>query len=213
MPNMEAMIVDEQGNEVETGKDGEVWMRGPNVFKGYLNNEEATRNSITKDGWFKSGDVGHVTSEGYLSYHPQLTLRMFYITDRVKELIKFKGISRKVRLTIGFQVPPASLEGLLASHPKVRDVAVIGIYSQSIASEVPRAYVVPGSPPSDELAKELVQFVYERVAQHKRLRGGVKFIDEIPKSASGKILRRVLKELAKKDTSDPMEGEQDKAKL
>jgi 4-coumarate--CoA ligase len=65
MPNMEAMIVDEEGNEVETGKDGELWMRGPNVFLGYLNNEVATRNSITEDGWFKSGDVGHVTEEGY----------------------------------------------------------------------------------------------------------------------------------------------------
>ena len=67
---MECMIVDEEGNEVENGKDGEVWMRGPNVFKGYLNNDEATRNSITKDGWFKSGDVGHVTPEGYILHRP-----------------------------------------------------------------------------------------------------------------------------------------------
>jgi 4-coumarate--CoA ligase len=139
---------------------------------------------------------------------------MFYITDRVKELIKFKGISFILRmLTIGFQVPPASLEGLLASHPKVRDCAVIGIYSKSIASEVPRAYIVPGSEPSDTLAMELVKFVHERVAQHKRLRGGVKFIEEIPKSASGKILRRLLKEKAKNDTSDPMETAQIKSKL
>lgn len=128
---------------------------------------------------------------------------MFYITDRVKELIKFKG----------FQVPPASLEGLLASHPKVKDVAVIGIYSKSIASEVPRAYVVPGAEPSEELKKELIKFVHDRVAQHKRLRGGVEFIDEVPKSASGKILRRLLKEKAKKDPSDPMETQSVKAKL
>ena len=118
-----------------------------------------------------------------------------------------------MELRIGFQVPPASLEGLLASHPKVRDVAVIGIYSKSIASEVPRAYVVPGPEPSDALADELIKFVHDRVAQHKRLRGGVKFIKEVPKSASGKILRRVLKESAKKETTDPMMETQVKAKI
>ena len=116
-------------------------------------------------------------------------------------------------MTIGFQVPPASLEGLLASHPKVRDVAVIGIYSKSIASEVPRAYVVPTEEPSDTLAIELVKFVHERVAQHKRLRGGVKFIEEVPKSGNGKILRRALKEKANQDTSDPMENSQIQSKL
>jgi 4-coumarate--CoA ligase len=78
---MEAMIVDEDGKEVENGKEGELWMRGPNVFLGYLNNDEATQNCKTRDGWFKSGDVGFVNPEG-----------MFYITDRVKELIKFKGM-------------------------------------------------------------------------------------------------------------------------
>jgi 4-coumarate--CoA ligase len=139
---------------------------------------------------------------------------MFYITDRVKELIKFKGMSTGyVILTIGFQVPPASLEGLLASHPKVKDIAVIGIYSKSIASEVPRAYVVPVEEPSESLAKELIKYVHDRVAQHKRLRGGVKFIEEVPKSASGKILRRVLKAEAKKDTSDPMLNNELKSKL
>jgi len=88
---MEAKFVDEEENEVEHGKDGELWMRGPNIFRGYLNNEEATRNSITKDGWFKSGDVGYVTPEGYISLLFYSNRRMFYITDRVKELIKFKG--------------------------------------------------------------------------------------------------------------------------
>lgn len=95
----------------------------------------------------------------------------------------------------------------------MKDVAVIGLYSKSIASEVPRAYVVPATDPSPELAKELVKFVHDSVAQHKRLRGGCVFVDEIPKSASGKILRRVLKEEAKKDPSDPMDPAQIKAKL
>ena len=114
---------------------------------------------------------------------------------------------------VGFQVPPAALEGLLASHPKVNDAAVIGIYSPSLASEVPRAYVVPVGEPSEQLAKELVRYVHERVAQHKRLRGGVVFIDEVPKSGSGKILRRLLKEKAKEDKRDPMERTQVKAKM
>jgi 4-coumarate--CoA ligase len=108
------------------------------------------------------------------------------------------------RLMIGFQVPPASLEGLLASHPRVLDVAVIGVYSKSIASEVPRAYVVPVGKPSNSLAKELIKFVHDRVAHHKRLRGGIIFIDVVPRSPSGKILRRVLKERAKKDPKVPM---------
>jgi 4-coumarate--CoA ligase len=100
----------------------------------------------------------------------------------------------------------------LAAHPKVRDVAVIGVYSPSIASEVPRAYVVPSEEGSDTLARELIQYVHDRVAQHKRLRGGVEFVEEIPRSGSGKILRRVLKELARKDTADPL-VEDIKAKL
>jgi acyl-coenzyme A synthetase/AMP-(fatty) acid ligase len=139
---------------------------------------------------------------------------MFYITDRVKELIKYKGppsspfdyflVTLPATNVSGFQVPPASLEGLLASHPKVLDVAVIGIYSPSLASEVPRAYIVPSVAASKELADELIKFVYDRVAQHKRLRGGVRFIEEVPKSGSGKILRRVLKEEAKKEEGDPM---------
>ena len=100
-------------------------------------------------------------------------------------LIKYKG----------FQVPPAELEGLLASHPKINDVAVIGIYRDDLASEVPLAYVVPkqGVQAGPELEKEIVEWLTTKVASHKRLRGGVKFVDEIPKSASGKILRRVLK--------------------
>ena len=110
-------------------------------------------------------------------------------------------------------MPPAALEGLLASHPKVNDVAVVGLYSPSLASEVPRAYVVPAGEPSDELVKELIKYVHDRVAQHKRLRGGVVFIEEIPKSGSGKILRRVLKEKAKEDKRDPVEITQVKPKL
>jgi 4-coumarate--CoA ligase len=159
--------------ELPAGETGELWIKGPNIFRGYLNNPEGTKNALTEDGYFKTGDVGHQDKDGN-----------FYITDRVKELIKYKG----------FQVPPAELEGLLLSNPRIADVAVIGIYREDLASEVPLAYVVPnegkGSP---ELEKEIVEWLAAKVANHKRLRGGVRFTNEIPKSASGKILRRMLK--------------------
>jgi 4-coumarate--CoA ligase len=99
-------------------------------------------------------------------------------------LIKYKG----------FQVAPAELEGKLMDHPNVNDVAVIGIQDKENHTEVPRAYIVPGEQgKEDKNAKEIIAWMEGKVANHKRLRGGVVFIDEIPKSASGKILRRVLK--------------------
>jgi 4-coumarate--CoA ligase len=118
----------------------------------------------------------------------------------VKELIKYKG----------FQVAPAELEGKLMDHPNVNDVAVIGVQDEENHTEVPRAYIVAGDQGSEEKnASEIVAWVTEKVANHKRLRGGVVFIDEIPKSASGKILRRVLKERVKEEGM----GKSVKAKL
>jgi 4-coumarate--CoA ligase len=174
VPNLTAKYMSAEEKELPVGETGELWIKGPNIFKGYLNNPEGTKNAITEDGYFKTGDVGFQDKDGN-----------FYITDRVKELIKYKG----------FQVPPAELEGLLASHPKIADVAVIGIYREDLASEVPLAYVVlsGGAKGSSELEREIVGWLGEKVASHKKLRGGVKFTNEIPKSVSGKILRRVLK--------------------
>jgi 4-coumarate--CoA ligase len=99
----------------------------------------------------------------------------------------------------GFQVAPAELEGLLIDHPKVEDAAVIGIYSEEQASELPRAYLVlsKGTPKDQATSAEIADWLHAKVAGHKKLRGGIKFIDEVPKSASGKILRRVLKDQAK----------------
>lgn len=167
---------------------GEICVRGPNVFVGYLNNPEATAACLTPDGWFHTGDVGYQDADGHL-----------YITDRAKELIKYKG----------FQVPPAELEGFLASNPDIADAAVVGKYDDDSHSEVPVAYIVPASPgaASPEFATEIINWLNARVAPYKRLRGGVRFIDAIPKSVSGKILRRELKELVKK------EGSGEKAKL
>lgn len=191
LPSMEAkyMTSPEDGSEpkeVGVGEVGELYMRGPNIFLGYHKNPRATAECLSPDGWFRTGDVGYQDREGN-----------FYITDRVKELIKYKG----------FQVPPAELEGLLLDNPSVADVAVIGVYSEEQGSEVPRAYIVrsaqsKSSAVSDaDEAANIVNWVHGKVAQHKRLRGGVRFLDVVPKSASGKILRRVLKEEAKKEQS------------
>ncbi|KAF2499277.1 4-coumarate-CoA ligase 2 [Lophium mytilinum] len=192
LPNLTAKYVSEAGEEVPAGQTGELWVKGPNVFKGYLNNPERTADSLTEDGYFKTGDVGFQDENG-----------SFYITDRVKELIKYKG----------FQVPPAELEGLLVGHPLVDDVAVIGIYDEARATEVPRAYVVASKatePVGEKHSNEIAEWLAEKVAGHKRLRGGVHFVEEIPKSVSGKILRRVLKARAEEEEKS---GKTVKAKL
>ncbi|PWW75204.1 acetyl-CoA synthetase-like protein [Tuber magnatum] len=178
--NMTAKYVNEEGVEVPAGESGELWMAGPNIMMGYLNNPTATAGAITPDGFFKTGDVGYQDGDGN-----------FYITDRVKELIKYKGS----------QVAPAELEGLLLGHEKVDDCAVVGVYSPEIASEVPRAYVVlaAGAERTKDTELELIKYVEYRVAQHKRLRGGIRFLDAIPKSISGKILRRVLRDMAEEE--------------
>ncbi|KAL9076836.1 MAG: hypothetical protein Q9161_000821 [Pseudevernia consocians] len=189
LPNQTAKYMSPEETELPIGETGELWIKGPNVFKGYHNNSEGTKNALTEDGYFKTGDVGHQDKDGN-----------FYITDRVKELIKYKG----------FQVPPAELEGLLISHPTVNDVAVIGIYNKDQATEVPRAYIVPkpGVEGSPKTANDIVQWLQAKVANHKRLRGGVRFVDEVPKSVSGKILRRLLKLKAQEE-----EDKGQKAKL
>ena len=166
-PNTEARIVDlTSGVDAETGDVGEVWVRGPQVMKGYLNRPDATADMIDSEGWLHTGDVGRVDAEGFL-----------YIVDRVKELIKYKGL----------QVAPAELEAVLLQHPAVGDAAVIPSPDEE-AGEIPKAFVMARTPVS---AEELMQFVAERVAPHKKIRL-LEFVDAVPKSASGKILRREL---------------------
>ncbi|KAF8534024.1 hypothetical protein BDD12DRAFT_783981 [Trichophaea hybrida] len=190
LPSMTCKYCDEEGNEIPIGEIGELWLKGPNIMLGYLNNPQATANAITEDGYFKTGDIGYQDKDGNV-----------FITDRVKELIKYKG----------FQVPPAELEGKLMAHPKIDDCAVIGVYEETLASEVPRAYVVPKAGVSkDGLVEEIIQFIHESVAHHKRLRGGVRFVDAVPKSVSGKILRRILKDQA---LAEAKAGDAFKAKL
>jgi acyl-CoA synthetase (AMP-forming)/AMP-acid ligase II len=169
IPNTEARLVDPVTEEdVPEGEQGEIWVRGPQVMRGYLNNPEATAETLVEDGWLRTGDIGRIDPEGFT-----------FIVDRLKELIKYKG----------YQVPPAELEAVLVSHPKVKDAGVIGVPMDD-GGESPKAFVVS----DDGLeAEELMAFVAERVAPYKRVRE-VEFVDEIPKSASGKILRRLLRE-------------------
>lgn len=170
IPSTESRIVDpETGKDLGIGEDGEIWVRGPQVMPGYLNNEQATKETIDADGWLHTGDIGHVDEDGH-----------FTIVDRLKELIKFKG----------FQVPPAELEALLVTHPAVADAAVIGVPDDE-AGELPKAFVAlkAGQEASED---EIKQFVAAKVATYKQIRL-LEFVSEIPKSASGKILRRLLK--------------------
>jgi len=180
VPNLEARLIGDCGADVKLGEPGELWLRGPTVMKGYLNNPIATKESITADGWYKTGDVCTRGAEGF-----------YVIVDRIKEMIKYKGT----------QVAPAEMEALLLQHPKLLDAAVIGVYSEKEVTELPRAYVVPKVKPqsgseSVAFSKEIREWVKTRVSKHKFLRGGVVIIDQIPKSAAGKILRKQLRDLA-----------------
>jgi 4-coumarate--CoA ligase len=185
LPNLQAKICrpfedgDAAPEELPHGEPGELHVKGPNVFNGYHGNPSATAECLTTDGWFRTGDVGYVTPRGNLK-----------ITDRVKELIKYKG----------FQVPPAELEGCLMDFPGIADCAVVGVYDDEIATEVPRAYVVQKDTSKPLDIAELHTWFNSRVASYKRLRGGVRVVAQIPKNASGKILRKELRQMALKES-------------
>lgn len=170
LPNMEAMIVDPAtGAELPPGERGELWCRGPNVMAGYLNDPHATAATLDRDGWLHTGDLVTVDADG-----------VFTVVDRIKELIKYKGWS----------VAPAELEAVLFTHDRIADAAVIGVRDAD-GNEVPKGFVVP-QPGADLTAAEVLSFVAERVAPYKKVRV-VEFVDAIPKSASGKILRKDLR--------------------
>ena len=185
VPNTEIKIVDISKDDLpeipaptqpgERSSVGEMWVRGPQVMKGYLNNEEATARTLLPDGWLRTGDMVSVDSEGNC-----------YVIDRAKELIKYKG----------YQVPPAELEALLLTREDISDAAVVGYVREEDGEEIPRAFVVPqrnsAGVPAEIDPEELKAWVAERVAPYKKVRI-VEFVDAVPKSATGKILRKELK--------------------
>jgi len=166
-------IMKDDGTEGGVGEPGEILAKGPQIVMGYLNNEKATRESFDTDGYLHTGDQGCIDENGVIT-----------LTDRIKEMIKVKGIG----------VAPAELEDLLLGHPKVSDVAVLGIQDE-YSGEIPKAYIVPkdGERAGHELGMELIGYVKEKKVKYKAVKE-IEFIDEIPKSASGKILRRMLRD-------------------
>jgi acyl-CoA synthetase (AMP-forming)/AMP-acid ligase II len=176
MPNIVARVVDPQtGEDVATGEPGELWARGPNIMRGYLNNADATAATLDADGFLHTGDIVTVSDDG-----------VFRVVDRLKELIKYKG----------HQVAPAELEGVLLAHEGVADAAVVGVPGPD-GEEWPKAFVVPqqgyAERAPEDLAQDVMAFVAERVAPFKKVRE-VEFVDRIPRSSAGKILRRELRE-------------------
>lgn len=187
LPDVEARVVTSEGKEI-TGYDepGELWIKSPSVTLGYLNNEKATREAY-EDGWLKTGD------EVVVRKHPKTGSEHFFITDRIKELIKVKGL----------QVAPAELEAHLLAHPAVHDCVVIGVPSEK-EGEVPKAFIVKSPSVGLEesaagLKRDIAKHVEKHKAKHKWLKGGIEFIDEVPKSPSGKILRRMIRDKDKEN--------------
>lgn len=170
---MRIVSLDDPDKDLDVGEPGEILIRGPQVMKGYLGRPDDTAAMIDPDGWLHTGDVGHVDAHGWL-----------FVVDRVKELIKYKG----------FQVAPAELEALLLTHPGIADAAVIGVYNDD-GNEVPHAFVVRQPAAAVLCEGEVMMYVAERVAPYKRVRQ-VTFLAGVPRAASGKILRRQLRERA-----------------
>ncbi|KAJ5894815.1 hypothetical protein N7495_006506 [Penicillium taxi] len=188
--NMEFRFVDpDTMSDVVTNSDGstqpgEIWCRGPNVSLGYFNNEKATEEGYHTDSdgtsWFRTGDIGTIDHEGYVT-----------IQDRIKEMIKYKGL----------QVVPSELEGKLVDHPDIEDAGVVGMWVDERATELPVAFVVLSRQAMTQDVAAVLAGIHSwlnpKIAQHKRLRGGIHVVDQIPKSPSGKILRRQLKLMLK----------------
>lgn len=182
--NMECKIVNDKLEELGDDQEGEFLFRGPSIMKGYFNSPKANAETFTPDGWMRTGDVGKFDSK----------TGEYFILDRIKELIKYKG----------FQVAPAELEALLMGLDIIADCCVVGVYDESQATEIPRAYVVlqPSVKADEKTNKFIYDYVTKNVTNYKKLRGGIRFVDTIPKSPSGKILRREVKDWVKKEQKD-----------
>ncbi|MFE5730087.1 4-coumarate--CoA ligase family protein [Streptomyces sp. NPDC056528] len=168
---MRILSLDDPAKDAAPGEEGEIAIRGPQVMKGYLGRPDATAAMIDAEGWVHTGDVGRVDADGWL-----------FVVDRVKELIKYKG----------FQVAPAELEALLLTHEGIADAAVIGVTDDD-GTEIPKAFVVRQPSAPGLTAEEVVAHVAARVSPYKKVRA-VEFVDTVPRAASGKILRRELRQ-------------------
>lgn len=176
--NVTIRLVDESGRTVDRGSRGEIWVSSPTVMMGYKDNPEATTQSYSDDGWFRTGDVGIVDEEGYLS-----------IVDRTKDLIKYNG----------FQISPTELENIINQHADVAEVCVVRRLIDK-DTEVPCAFVVvhDGVTPSQDLGEKISLFLASQTANYKRLRGGVIFVSSLPRNSNGKIVRNQIQQLVKK---------------
>ncbi|XP_023332842.1 4-coumarate--CoA ligase 1 isoform X2 [Eurytemora carolleeae] len=175
LPGLEVRVLDIENREpLGPNREGELAVRGGTVMKGYLGNPGATAATIDKDGWLLTGDLGMYDEN-----------ENFYITGRLKELIKYKG----------WQIAPAELEDALITHEAVADCAVVGVEAEEDGDgEVPRAFIVvkPGYNPTPQ---DIQDFIKDNMASYKQLKGGVVFIETIPRSLAGKILRKELKKM------------------
>ncbi|KAE8139066.1 hypothetical protein BDV38DRAFT_291781 [Aspergillus pseudotamarii] len=179
VPNVEAKLIDDQGRNISPyNVPGELCIRGPTVTPGYFDNASANNSAFDDDGWLKTGDIASCDEAS----------RKWYIVDRKKELIKVKG----------FQVAPSEVEAVLLSHPGVADAAVVGARNPGDGTERPCAFIVP-KPRNKVSGAELTLYAAQRLAKYKELSGGVRFVEAIPRNASGKILRRVLRDLYEGD--------------
>ncbi|EXJ69749.1 uncharacterized protein A1O5_06820 [Cladophialophora psammophila CBS 110553] len=174
---MAIRFVDDSLQEVAPGTPGEICVSCPTIMMGYKDNEKATQESFLEPGWYRTGDIGYLDKNGYL-----------IIVDRIKDVIKYKG----------FQVSPSELEEIIGRHPHVHDVGVVATWADSEATELPRAFVVADPEVAvsafPRLADEICKLVADQVAGYKRLRGGVRFVDSLPRNPTGKLLRRQLRD-------------------
>lgn len=179
VPNLDAKLIDDDGNDISAyDVRGEICLRGPIIINGYFGNAEANARDWDEEGYFKTGDVAYRSSEN----------KQWYIVDRKKELIKVRG----------FQVAPKEIEALLIAHPAIDDAAVVAVKFSRDDTELPRAYVVlvPGAKLTEQ---EVRDYTGQRLARYKHLVGGVRFIDELPRNPSKKILKSQLRAMAQRE--------------
>ncbi|KAL4891168.1 hypothetical protein BDV59DRAFT_209287 [Aspergillus ambiguus] len=179
LANIKVRFIDENCRDIPNGQPGEICVSAPGIMLGYKDNKAATEEAMLEPGWYRTGDIGYLDLKGYL-----------VIIDRIKDVIKYKG----------FQISPTELEEIIGQHPMVADSGVTSVWDDSEATEIPQAFIVPirqlSSGDQLRLANDIENLVSKKVAGYKKLRGGVRFVDQLPRNPTGKLLRRQLRERA-----------------